>query len=152
MFWQITIADVGSALLSGIAVIVSIVALRSSDTANQTSLRSNNCSKIFDEYLMKGIPESRIKLNFAADGLLHHGNQMCDVLSEMMFSALFYRYDDNKFFYKLQKACNDLEDVIVEAGNHPIPSELEQKTFYEDLQNRLESIYGMIDDKRIGKA
>ena len=63
----------------------------------------------------------------------------------MNFSALFYKYDDNEFFSELTKQCGNLEDMIVEAGNHPLPLGGEQKNFWKEVQNSLESIYKLID-------
>ena len=68
----------------------------------------------------------------------------------MSMSALFYRYDDKTFFDKLTKKCSLLEDLIVEAGNKPKDSENEQREFWQEVQESLESIYQLIDRKRVG--
>lgn len=65
----------------------------------------------------------------------------------MNVSALFYKYDDNEFFVELTKQSGNLEDMIVEAGNHPT----DQKKFRQDIQSSLESIYKLIDKKRTGQ-
>ena len=58
-----------------------------------------------------------------------------------------YKYDDNEFFVELTKQSGNLEDMIVEAGNHPT----DQKKFRQDIQSSLESIYKLIDKKRTGQ-
>lgn len=54
---------------------------------------------------------------------------------------------DNEFFVELTKQSGNLEDMIVEAGNHPT----DQKKFRQDIQSSLESIYKLIDKKRTGQ-
>lgn len=84
---------------------------------------------------------------FSPDGesCMFHGNQ--SLLTVDTISALFYKYDDNEFFVELTKQSGNLEDMIVEAGNHPT----DQKKFRQDIQSSLESIYKLIDKKRTGQ-
>lgn len=63
----------------------------------------------------------------------------------MNMSALFYKYDDNVFFKELTHHCGMLEDIVVEAGNHPRSSENEQRIFGQEVQKQLETIYNLID-------
>lgn len=139
--------EVISAILSGLAILVSIYAASTANKSAAAAIRSANCSTIFDEYLIKKIPRARTALDFGGDGYLRNGNKFCDILSEMNVSALFYKYDDNEFFVELTKQSGDLEDMIVEAGNHPT----DQKKFWQDIQSSLESIYKLIDKKRTGQ-
>ena len=139
--------EVISAILSGVAILVSIYAASTANKSAAAAIRSANCSTIFDEYLIKKIPRARTALDFGGDGYLRNGNKFCDVLSEMNVSALFYKYDDNEFFVELTKQSRNLEDMVAEAGNHPT----DQKKFWQDIQSSLESIYKLIDKKRTGQ-
>lgn len=151
MFWEVTVADVASSVLAIVAIAVSIIALSQSDKIGKASIRSDNCSKIFDSYLIKQIPEARTRLHFGSDGRLQNGNGLCNELDKMMISSLFYKYDDNKFFVELNRKCDSLVDDIVDAGNHSLVSEYEQNHFFENVQKNLEDIYDLIDKKRTGK-
>lgn len=142
--------EVISAILSGLAILVSIYAASTANKSAAAAIRSTNCSTIFDEYLIKKIPRARTALDFGGDGYLRNGNKFCDVLSEMNVSALFYKYDDNEFFVELARQSRNLEDMVAEAGNHP-SSSADQKKFWQDIQNSLESIYKLIDKKRTGQ-
>ena len=142
--------EVISAILSALAILVSIYAAGTANKSAAAAIRSANCSTIFDEYLIKKIPRVRTALDFGGDGYLRNGNKFCDVLSEMNVSALFYKYDDNEFFVELTKQSGNLEDMVVEAGNHPF-SGTDQKKFWQDIQSSLESIYKLIDKKRTGQ-
>lgn len=137
--------------LSAFALIVSIYAALTANSSAAASIRSTNCSTIFDDYLIKKIPQARAALRFDSSGYLCNGNNLCDVLANMNMSALFYKYDDNIFFKDLIHHCEMLEDMIVEAGNHPRPSEHNQRLFGQEVQKELEVIYSLIDKKRIGK-
>lgn len=143
--------EVISAFFSVIAILVSVYAAITANKSAAAAIRSANCSEIFDEYLIKKIPQARAVLSFDGVGYLREGNNLCDVLANMNVSALFYKYDDNVFFEELKKRCGMLEDMIVEAGNYPMPSENDQRKFCDDVQSSLESIYGLIDKKRIGQ-
>lgn len=143
--------DAISAFFSGLAILVAIYAAITANKSAIAAIRSANCSTIFDEYLIRKIPQSRTNQDFDGGGCLRNGNKFCDVLSEMSFSALFYKYDDNEFFTELTKRCGNLEDMIVEAGNHPLPSGEDRQEFWKSVQSSLESIYKLIDKKRTGK-
>lgn len=88
--------EVISAILSGLAILVSIYAASTANKSAAAAIRSANCSTIFDEYLIKKIPRARTALDFGGDGYLRNGNKFCDILSEMNVSALFYKYDDTQ--------------------------------------------------------
>lgn len=139
--------EVISAILSEVAILVSIYAASTANKSAAAAIRSANCSTIFDEYLIKKIPQARTALDFDGDGYLRNGNKFCNVLSEMNVSALFYKYDDNEFFVELTKQSGNLEDMVVEAGNHST----DPKKFWQDIQSSLESIYKLIDKKRTGQ-
>ena len=140
-----------SAIFSGFAVLVSIYAAITANKSAAASIRSANCSTIFDDYLIKKIPQARTALDFDGNGYLRNGNKFCDILNEMNVSALFYKYDDNAFFVELTKQCRDIEDAIAEAGNHPLSLGADQKRFWQNVQDSLESIYQLIDKKRTGR-
>ena len=142
--------DVISAVLSLFAIVVSIYAAFTANKSAAAAIRSSNCGSIFDDYLIKKIPQARTTLRFDGGGRLCNGNNLCDALTSMSMSALFYRYDDKTFFDKLTKKCSLLEDLIVEAGNKPKDSENEQREFWQEVQESLESIYQLIDRKRVG--
>ena len=89
--------DIVSAIFSGLALIVSLYAALTANTSVAASIRSTNCSTIFDDYLIKKIPQARTTLRFDSSGYLCNGNNLCDVLANMNMSALFYKYDDNVF-------------------------------------------------------
>lgn len=141
-----------SAILSGLAVLVSIYAATTANKSAEAAIRSSNCSEIFDEYLIKKIPQARALLRFDETGRLCNGNALCEVLSAMNIASLFYRYDDNSFFNVLSVKCRKLEDTVAEAGNYPKASKNEQQQFWNEVQESLESIYKTIDTKRIGKT
>ena len=91
-----------------------------------------------------------MRVRFDDKGILCNGNNLCDALADMSMAALFYRYDDKIFFDKLVKECSSLEDLIVEAGNKPKRFEDNQHEFWQAVQKSLESIYRLIDKKRVG--
>ena len=47
--------DIVSAIFSGLALIVSLYAALTANTSAAASIRSTNCSTIFDDYLIKKI-------------------------------------------------------------------------------------------------
>lgn len=126
--------DIISAALSLFAIVVSIYAAFTANKSAAAAIRSSNCGVIF----------------FDDKGILCNGNNLCDALADMSMAALFYRYDDKIFFDKLVKECSSLEDLIVEAGNKPKRFEDNQHEFWQAVQKSLESIYRLIDKKRVG--
>lgn len=142
--------DIISAALSLFAIVVSIYAAFTANKSAAAAIRSSNCGVIFDDYLIKKIPQARTTLRFDDKGILCNGNNLCDALADMSMAALFYRYDDKIFFNKLVKECSSLEDLIVEAGNKPKRFEDNQHEFWQAVQKSLESIYRLIDKKRVG--
>lgn len=149
---SISIADIISLVFSFFALVTSIVTAWLSERASRASIHADNCSKIFDEYLIEKIPKSRAGLRFDGGGKLHNGNELCEAISSMAVSALFYKYDDADFYAKLSEKCTALEDIIAEAGNYARPSEHDQQTFFKEIQESLQEIYSLIDKKRIGRS
>lgn len=72
--------DPVSAFFSGLAILVAIYAAITANKSAVATIRSSNCSTIFDEYLIKKIPQSRTSLDFDGNGYLRNGNKFCDVL------------------------------------------------------------------------
>lgn len=140
-----------SIVLSAVAIVISCVTAYKSNEIGRAAIRADNCKDIFDKYLIEKIPKSRSDLRFGSDGKLRNGNALCEDISSMLLSALFYKYDDKDFFADLRAQCEAVEDLVAEAANHPRSSEYEQKAFFNELQKDLEAIYEAIDQKRIGK-
>lgn len=143
--------EVVSIVLSVVAVFISIAAIRADYLIARTDLKSNICSQIFDEYLIKNIPTARKNLKFGSDGKLNGSDNLCRELLNMLVGALFYQYDDEKFYTKLRVTCLDLQDYLTNAANTIYVEEKAKEQFYKDVHERIEKIYLLVDKKRVGK-
>lgn len=143
-----------SLILSTIAIIVSIVTAffqsRQEDRISQASIRAENCSSIFNNYLIKLIPEARRELRFDELGKLKNGDNLCTVLQNMLFGALFYKYDDENFYKELKESVQKLEDELVDGANKPHPELEDQQNILSNIQKDMKRLYQLIDKKRVG--
>ena len=146
--------------LSIIAIVVSVISvLVAAGAAVSTYIQNNRINKInmkasyfheiFDEYLITKIPMGRNYLRFVDDKLIDSQN-LCDALSNMRSSALYFRYEDKQFYEGLKKRTQELEDYIAICGNKKFVQE-EQGVVYDNIHKKIEDLYEYINNKFTGK-
>lgn len=147
-------------VLSIIAIIVSIISIAVSAICafithsqnkklNRINIKAKYFSQVFDEYLICKIPQARKYLRFNENKLVDT-QELSDVLGELLNSSLYFRYDNNKFYKNIKGLIQEIDDYIMECGNHSYEQE-EQAEVYSTLQEKLESLYKFINDNYVGK-
>lgn len=143
--------DIASFIISIVALLASIVAIYNDKRIAENDIRASNCSLIFDNYLIEKIPQARAKIQFdSSNGHLKNCNELCDVIESMLFSALFYKYDDSHFYLQLKQNCQTLVDLLLLECDKPHLEKEDQDSVIRQIQSNMEIIYHLIDQKRVG--
>ena len=147
------VISIVAVVLSFLSVLVAlgsaIFAYRQNKRLNTINMRAKYYNLIFDEYLITKIPESRKYLRFA-DNKLVDSQQLCDVLSELLNAALYFRYENSVFYSLLKEKIQGIEDFIMECGNKCYIQE-EQGKVFTDIHDKLSDLYKCINDSYVGK-
>lgn len=152
-----TTAEIFSLIISIAALVMSLIALvvesRRDYNITKIDLHASICGRIFDDFLVDDIPAARKELKFMPNGKLSGWNKMSEELIDILPRALYYKYDDQKFYERLKSQCMDLQTDIVLTANLTFNDDQMQKAFFENVQTKIESIYTLIDNKRtMGKV
>ncbi len=103
---------------------------------------------IFKEYLIKRIPEARIRIHYN-NNKLDGTNRLIDVLNNLRRDILFFRFNDRTYYDELCKLLQKLEDKLVNRTGNMNDSEYIK--FYEEVDKDIHSIYEVIMKKYAGK-
>lgn len=106
-------------------------------------------SEIFDEFLIERIPKARTYLRFESNKLVD-SDQLSDTLADLLNTILYFRYADKKFYELLHSQIQDIEDFVLECGNKQFVQE-EQGRVFDQIQEKLEKLYKIVNDNYIGK-
>ncbi len=129
-------------------IILTIWGVKVTIKLNQINLNSNICEKIFDEYLIKSIPQARSFLDFDKNNKFIGANKLQDVLRNIRKDCLYFRYYDKKFYKKLDEAIQDLEDLLVSNMKNKI-DKIKQNDILNSIEEKISNIYNIIAQKKI---
>ena len=143
-----------------IAIIISVIAILDSEICaviafiqnykiNKINMKAGYYNKIFDSYLIEKIPMSYRYLIFK-DNKLSDSDKISDVLSDLLKDILYFKCADRKFYEVLKKSIEEIEDYILECGNRQFIQD-EQGKVFENIQEKLENLYAIINNSYIGK-
>jgi len=137
-----------SIVLSMAAIAISIYAIYQTRIAHKTTLASAFFASIFQDYLIRKIPNSREKICFENRKIKGH-ETLVDNLNELRREILYFKYADNKFFLVLQKELQNLENYIVDAMNSEHDS-ADQIKFLTTVDEKIEKIFVRINKRHCG--
>ena len=143
------IAIVLSALSIISSIICFIITFLQNKKINKINMNARIYSEIFDEFLIVRIPKARTYLRFESNKLVD-SDQLSDTLADLLNTILYFRYADKKFYELLHSQIQDIEDFVLECGNKQFVQE-EQGRVFDQIQEKLEKLYKIVNDNYIGK-
>ncbi len=143
-----TIAVVISLVSLVVSIILAVYQINTNFKMNKVNIKYNACEKIFDNYLIKEIPDKRRLLKFDKTGKLTGANELKNIIVDMIKDSLYFRYNDKPFYDNLIENLQQLEDFIVNSINKKYDS-VRQCDFYNNIEKFLSEIYKIIEDKKI---
>lgn len=139
-------------VLSLIAIIVSvgtaIFQFFWSKKFNQTNLQADLIKEIYWNYLIHDVPSARLMMHYN-DEILNGADELRKTLNLIRRDSLFFKYNDKKFYNKLKKQLQDLEDELVVHDETRMTHD-EFSSFNTKLNNSIEEIYNTIMNKYLG--
>ena len=140
-------------IISVISIIVSavcaVITFFQNKKINNINMRADYYHIIFDEYLIKRIPESHRYLRFDNNHLVD-SETIDETLSDLLKDIVYFKFNDNGFYMELKKSIEEIEDFILQCGNKTYVQE-EQGKVFESIAKRIEDLYALINNSFIGK-
>ncbi len=106
--------------------------------------------KVFDNYLIKRIPEARGYLLINVNNLLQDDQLLIDELNAMRRSALVFRYAKPAFYKDLKRSLQAFEDYLVSSEGIVFVGD-EKTDFLKNVQEYLTEIYDLVFNAYSGK-
>lgn len=106
-------------------------------------------NEIYKDYLIKDIPESRLKIRLTRKGHISGIDNFLDVLREIRKKSLFFKYKDENFYRELTTMIQNLEDELV-----MVDDELDTITYNQFILSvdcKIDGIYKLILDAMQGR-
>lgn len=140
-------------ILSILAIIISIISVVFeyfwNQKINRTNLEADFFKGIYGDFLMNKIPKARTVIHYN-NQIISDTDDLIEVLNEIRRSSLFYNYQDQKFYKRLCKHLQSLENELVSKTGE-ILSNNEYLEFIQEINSDIEIIYNIIMNKYIGK-
>ncbi len=146
------VISIVAVVLSFLSVLVAfgsaVITYRQNSKLNNINMRAKYFNSIFDEYLITKIPVARKYLRFSENKLVD-SQPLSDVLSQLLNDALYFRYENAKFYNSLKEKVQDVENYVMECGNKTYEQE-EQGVVFNNIHEKLAELYKCINDNYIG--
>lgn len=137
-----------SIIISVIAILVSIYSIKSNIKINKINIQRSYFDEIYKEYLIKKLPKARSDIRVIENKITGTIN-MCNVIKDIKFDSLYYKYHDKKFYEKINAMCQNLLDYIVYCDNK-VYNDFEQDEIFQDIKNinlKIEELYEILHQK-----
>lgn len=115
---------------------------------NKINLKSSVCEKIFDEYLIKEIPNARRFISFDKMGKFIGADKLVKTIKSLIKDSLYFRYNDRKFYDILIQKLEELENTIVNNIDKRIDN-IKQNDLTNDIEKLIGEVYEIIENKKI---
>lgn len=115
---------------------------------NNINLNSTLILEIVKDFIKEKLPNAREKIHFARKKLKGI-DALQSVLNEFRRDILFLRYSDSRFFNKVKKYSQDLEDFIVSNEGKEFES-FEQAKIQKKITREMIKIIKLVNKKYIG--
>lgn len=132
-----------------IAIISLVISFFQNRKINSLNLQSRYFEKIFDEYLIKKIPESRKYIKYHNDRLVD-ADRLIDTTDELKKDSLYFKYSNKDFYEKLKKNIDDLGVFLTACSNRNEPDLDQQAKNLLEIGEKIESIYKLINKYSTG--
>lgn len=117
------VSGIISALALFVAAIHAIIDYYLMKHANQFQTRTGYYNKIFDDYLIKRIPDARKYIRFDENDKLADSKVLISALDDMMNDAVYFKYNNCDFYERLKKQVIEFADFISKYSNEKVVDE-----------------------------
>ena len=126
------IIAIGSLIVAILSIVTTIILTvfnaKHVSKLNDSNVKANYYSKIFDEYLIEKIPKSRGYIRFDGEGKLQDVNELCACLTNLRNSSLYFKYSDEEFYKQIKNHTMELEDFLANKASVKHESEEMEET------------------------
>ena len=144
--------EIAALIISIISIVASVIMtiwqIIITKHVNRINLNKNEFDLIFNDYLIKEIPQARKFLKFDEKNKITGINHIIETLHNMRKDSLYYNYNDKKFYDELEKKILELEDYLTNNSNTEYEGS-RQTNILNHIDELIENIYSIINNKKI---
>ncbi len=131
--------EVVSNIFALIALLTSLYSLHKTSILEKKGHEFILLQEVYQDYLVKKIPEARAKIIVTLSGNIQGINQFTSMLTDLRKISLYFKFSDPVFFKELKNTMWRLEDYLVLA-QEPLLGDARYK-FELEVDSRLNNIY-----------
>lgn len=140
-----------SLLALGVSIIVAFVEAKREYNISKISLEFEFYKEIFENHLIKLIPQARNCLHINRTTMTLSGvDGFISELNQLRKDILYFKYSNPKFYSSLKRSIQDLEDFVIDSSATTFDTET-KKDFFQEMQSKIEEIYNTISKAYLGK-
>lgn len=132
------------------AVVSFITGLIWSKKINNINLEAEYFKEIYKKYLIVELPIARRYIRLEGTKI-KDTDQLIRVLNNMRVDSLYFFYAKPQFYEELEKACDELEDYLINIGNEDIEAENLGNAF-NGISDKISQIYEIINNNYLNMS
>lgn len=150
MFIKI-ILPVFTIIISVVNIIFILLGFKREGNKYLSSLRGIYIEKIFNEYLINKIPETRNKIIYVEKSGFSSLADLANIISALRKDILYFKYNSEKFYDELDKMLIEFEDFLASKINKKIEIQGDREEIQNNINKYISQIYKRVDTHYSGK-
>ena len=127
-------------IISGVNITFILLGFKREGKKYLSSLRGIYIEKIFNEYLINKIPETRNKIIYVEKSGFSSLGDLANIISALRKDILYFKYNSEKFYNELDKMLIEFEDFLASKINKIIEIQGDR----EEIQNNINKYKNII--------
>ena len=129
-----------------ISIVLSIINMVIQAKINRVNLEAKYYEIVFNPFILDKIPEQVAALKFDLAGKLNSNyKDLNDVIMKMVRKARYFKYSNGKFYKDLVDEAKELEDLLCDAANDKITTQVMQKKKLGEIDDKISEIIILIN-------
>lgn len=150
MFIKIILPSI-TTIISGVNITFILLGFKREGKKNLSSLRGIYIEKIFNEYLINKIPETRNKIIYVEKSGFSSLGDLADIISALRKDILYFKYNSEKFYNELDKMLIEFEDFLASKIKKIIEIQGDREEIQNNINKYISQIYKRVDTHYSGK-
>lgn len=138
-------------IISGVNITFILLGFKREGKKYLSSLRGIYIEKIFNEYLINKIPETRNKIIYVEKSGFSSLGDLANIISALRKDILYFKYNSEKFYNELDKMLIEFEDFLASKINKIIEIQGDREEIQNNINKYISQIYKRVDTHYSGK-
>ena len=138
-------------IISGVNITFILLGFKREGKKYLSCLRGIYIEKIFNEYLINKIPETRNKIIYVEKSGFSSLGDLANIISALRKDILYFKYNSEKFYNELDKMLIEFEDFLASKINKIIEIQGDREEIQNNINKYISQIYKRVDTHYSGK-